>query len=323
VLSPLLLGIGFAVSLFRTDRTLSGAASRPARSVLILNGAALAEQAHTGQLRAEGVEAVFRNIDELAMVIDTGGVRIYETVDGRDLADFGLIQAASYPPPTATLLNAIAAYLDYQKVRSANIAGIGAPTKLLQYVCLAQAGLAVPATRYLPTPLLRCAYPILADTLGQPFVLKSLRPSRGPSSLITSQSAFAARLGSVDDTCAIFLAQEFIPTDTTLRLFVFGHQASVTVQRNCLGMNPALRGPTFNPSANATAVDPAAQRLAARAAAVMGFDIASVDLARHWTTGRWYVLEVSATPPICTGDLATDKLRAYSSYLQRRTRQRD
>src|SRR3984957_3235475 len=135
----------FALSPLRPP--LPAHASRaPRRSALILNGAELAEA--KDDLGADEFEVVFRSIDELAFTIKAGAVGVHETATGRDLADFAFVQVASFPSPTGTLLNAVAAYLRHQGVDAVNAEGIGAPTRLLQYVRFAQAGLPVPASRY-------------------------------------------------------------------------------------------------------------------------------------------------------------------------------
>src|SRR5437667_8002511 len=108
------------------------------KPALVLNGAALCEHYDLGrELRAAGVEVVFRSIDDIAVDIGPNGVRIQETVDGRDLADFGLVQVLAYQRPTATLLNAVADYAAAMGVRTVNLNGIGAPTRLFKYVRLA------------------------------------------------------------------------------------------------------------------------------------------------------------------------------------------
>jgi hypothetical protein len=91
---------------------------------------------------------VSRGIDELAFTIETGSVRVYETVSGWALEDFGFVQIVSFLNPTGTLLNAVTAYLLHQGVEVVNMEGIGAPTRLLQYVRFAQAGIPVPDARY-------------------------------------------------------------------------------------------------------------------------------------------------------------------------------
>jgi glutathione synthase/RimK-type ligase-like ATP-grasp enzyme len=240
----------------------------------------MAESADAGYFAARGVDAVFRDISEIAITVATGKVRVYETVEGRDLADFGLVQAAGYPAPTATLLNAVAAYLDHRKVRGVNLNGIGAPTKLLHYVLLAQAGLQVPATRYVPVSLMQGVYPALARELGLPFVLKHLR-GRKSDTLIISHTERAAKLSNANEKRDTFLAQEFIPGNITLRVFVFGGTTPVSVLRDSLSLSAEGKFSECVTLADAARADPGARLLAVRAAAVMKYDVASVDLVQH------------------------------------------
>jgi glutathione synthase/RimK-type ligase-like ATP-grasp enzyme len=64
-------------------------------------------------------------------------------------------------------------------------------------------------------------------------------------------------------------------------------------------------------------LNPNVRQLAARAALLIGCDIAAVNLIQHWTTGKWCILDATATPAIATGAFAAEKLDAYSAYLRR------
>jgi hypothetical protein len=285
-----------------------------------LNGDGLANEVEAGRFRIEGVEVVFRSVGEIAIVVKSGYIRMYETVGGRDLAGFGLVQVSAYPPPTSTLLNAIGAFLASKIVPSISVAGIGAPTKLFQYVRLAQASLPVPETRYAPRPLLQDSYPSLAEELGLPFMLKALRYHVG-AELIASPADLAERLREAQRDGTLFYAQAFIPADSVLRLFVFGRDVPLATRRHSLAMMIAGEGSDDDVLVDSAAIDSAARQLAIGAAAAMKLEIASVDLIQHWATGQWYVLEVSGTPAIYTGQFCADKLQAYSAYLKQRTRQ--
>lgn len=161
----------------------------------MLNGEGLGELADfASELLAAGVEVIFRSIEEIAIYIDSEGVRIRETVSGRDLADFGLVQVFAYHRPTATLLNALEDYLAVKGVRTVNVAGIGAPTKLFKYVRLANRGLSIPSTVYLPPRLLPGAYHDLAAQLDLPFVMKPVTGGRGKTRLVSSEGAFTEEL---------------------------------------------------------------------------------------------------------------------------------
>ncbi len=319
-----------AVAVFLALRPADRPGSRsdsPARpqSALVLNGEKLlGPDGDPGGLCLDGFETVFRSIDELAFTVETGQVRVCETVDGRDLADFGLVQVAAFPRPTATLLNAVAAYLGNKGVPAVNAEGVGAPTKLLQYVRFAQAGLPVPATWYIPPQLIREAYPDLAGAFGLPFLLSALSGSGdGHDILITTPGDFAEQLPSVlGHRRVMFLAQELIPSDSIFYLLILGDEAPIVIRHPGIG-SARLRGAQQDGQMaliDPATFDPGARRLAVQAASLMGFDIAGVNLVQHCTTGQWYVLDASATPAISAGVFAPDKLGAYSTYLKRRLR---
>jgi hypothetical protein len=195
-IAVLVLGAGAALS--QASRSGSRLA-RAGRSALIINGQCLAP----AMVPAADVEVVFRSVDELAFTIETGRVRITETVEGRDLAGFGLVQVAAYPRPTASLINAIGDYLNYHRVPAVNIAGIGAPTKLGQYVQFAQAGLPVPATVYFAKDALAGSYSVIEKQLDLPFVLKALSASGGRYNyLVRYESEFRDHLENPDNAAA-------------------------------------------------------------------------------------------------------------------------
>jgi hypothetical protein len=286
----------------------------PRRSALILNGAALAEL--KDELCVEEYDVIFRGVDELAFTIEKSAVSVYETVTNRDLADFAFVQIASFPNPTGTLLNAIAAYLRHQGVDAVNAAGIGAPTRLLQYVRFAQSGIPVPATRYLPPRLLADAYPDLADHFGLPFILTAFRGGPGPRDLlIRDESSFAEHLRAARH--AYFLAREIIPADAIYRLLVLGHQVSIVMRQSIsFGESCLLPDEEQISLVDSAALSPDARTLGVQAASLMELDVAEVRMVRHWMSGEWYVLETSATPPFSAGAFVQDKVNAYTAYLQ-------
>ena len=307
-----------ALALRPRRRPPDGPARAPRQSALILNGAALAEL--KDEFGAEEHHVVFRSVDDLAFTIETGAVSVYETASNRDLADFAFVQIASFPNPTGTLLNAIAAYLRHQGVDAVNAEGIGAPTRLLQYVQFAQASIPVPTTRYLPPRLLAGAYSDLADQFGLPFILSALRGGTGRRNiLIRDEPSFDGLLQAAGR--AYFLAREFIPADATYRLLVLGHQVSIVMRQgfsfgeSCLPSIPEEGEISLIDSAT---LGPDAGMLAVQAASLMGLDIAEVRMVRHLMTGEWYVLDTSATPPFSTGAFVQDKVSAYTAYLQRK-----
>jgi glutathione synthase/RimK-type ligase-like ATP-grasp enzyme len=58
--------------------------------------------------------------------------------------------------------------------------------------------------------------------------------------------------------------------------------------------------------------------MARRATALMGYDVAGVNVLQGRRTQQWYLLEVNCAPAIGSGTFATEKTRAYARYLQTR-----
>lgn len=294
-----------------------------ARSLLIINGQPL-DAADDSFI--EGVETVFRSIDDLAFVISVDRrVRVYETVEGRDLANFGLVQVAGYPRPTATLINAVTAYLRSYRVPIINANGVAAPTKLFHYLLLAQAGLPVPATVYLSPGLLERSYDSVVSEVGSPFVLKALSASGGRHNyLIIDQDAFSRQLLRFRHTNVRFLAQTFVANDSTYRLLVFGDEVRLAIR--CTSRNGSHLTNTEQ-GGHATLIgpellDPDVRRLAVRAAALIGCDVAGVNLMQDLITGEWFILDTNSAPPTGTGPFIEDRAVAYATYLRKRLRAR-
>jgi len=288
------------------------------RSILILNGEELTD--FENELTAEKYEVVIRGIDELAFTIETGAVDLYETASNRHLSDFAFVQLASFSSPTGTLLNVIAAYLRHEQICAVNTEGIGAPTRLLQYVRFAHAGMPVPAIRYLPPRFLVNAYPDLAEQFGLPFVLTALRGAGGRQDLlIRNEPSFAESLRA--HPTAYFLAREFIPAVATYHLLVLGQEVPIVMRKEITFGESHLANVSEAEQISlidAPTLSPNARILAVQAASLMDLEVAEVRMVRHWATGEWYVLDANATKPFDAGVFGRDKVSAYADYLRRR-----
>ncbi|MFD9053457.1 ATP-grasp domain-containing protein [Streptomyces zaomyceticus] len=290
------------------------------RDLLIINGEVFQPGCCVSQgLELGDVEAHFCGINEIAFSIESGRTRVYEIVGDRDLADFAFIHVAAYPRPTATLLSSIEVYLRHRGRQTLSVSGISAPTKIYQLMVLAQAGLPVPTTLYLPRHLLDRSFGEVAEKLGLPFVLKAMNASGGRLNfLIETEIDF---LRYVDDPAfarAGFLAQQFVPNNGTFRTLVFGGDVPVVMHR-CSTDGSHLSNTEQGGHAtlfDAETFDAEAVQMAVRAAALLECEIAGVNLVQDRLTRQWYVLEVGSSPAIGSGAFAAEKTQAYSSYIR-------
>ncbi|MEF9915425.1 hypothetical protein RJT17_35495 [Streptomyces sp. P5-A9] len=291
------------------------------RDLLVINGEAFQPEhaASAGLNLGDEFKTYFCGIEDIAFSVESGRTLVYETVGGRNLAEFGLVQIASYPRPTATLLSSIAAYLKHQQRPIVNAATISAPTKLYQLMLLAQDNLPVPATFYLPRQLLKGSFADLADRLGLPFVLKAMNAGGGRLNfLIETEIDFLRYVEDPAHTKVAFLAQQFIPNNGTFRCLVFGRDVPVIMHR-CSTDGSHLSN--TEQSGHATLFDVETFEtdvlgMAVRAVELLGCEIAGVNLVQDRHTRVWHVLEVSSSPAIGTGAFADQKTRAYSAYLR-------
>lgn len=306
----------------RTVTSQIPARSQAGRDLLMLNGDTF-QSAHgvSVALDLDNVNTVFRRIDDIAFFIEPGQTRVYETVSGRDLAEFTLIQVIAYPRPTATLLSAISAYLDHWGRPPLDATGISAPTKLYQLMMLAQNGLPVPTTLYLPHNRRGSSFDSIAVRLGVPFVLKTMHGSGGRLNfLVNTETDFHRLIGDPAHERVTFLAQQFIPNNGTFRILVFGHDVPIVMHRcNTDGshLTNTERG------GHATLFDPgtfdsAVVAMVVCAASVMSYQVAGVNIVQDRHTRQWYLLEVNCAPALGSGMFAAEKTRAYANYLRTR-----
>ncbi|MGW2564313.1 ATP-grasp domain-containing protein [Streptomyces sp. NPDC001514] len=291
------------------------------RDLLVVNGEVFQAgcAVSAGLELGDEVTPVFRGIEDIAFSVETGRTRVYETVGSRDLAEFGLVQIASYPRPTATLLGCISAYLKHRRRPAVNAAAVNAPTKLYQLMVLAQDGLPVPATVHLPRRLLNDSFEDLANRLGLPFVLKAMNTGGGRLNfLIETEIDFLRYVEDPAHAKVAFLAQQFIPHNGTFRTLVFGRDVPILMHR-CSTDGSHLTNTEQGGHATLFDVEtfePDVLRMAVRAAELMECEIAGVNLVQDRLTRQWYVLEVSSSPAIGTGAFVEQKTRAYSAYLR-------
>lgn len=287
---------------------------------LILNGNGLISPAVIGEGQHSAVDAYHCSIDDLAFFVSTDDVEVRDLVHGRDLGSFSLVQVASYPRPTGSLLSALNAHLRACG-RPLIAAPVEVPSKLCQFVKYAHAGLPVAPTAYLSAKHLGDSYQEIAETLGEPFVLRSLTSGDSRNDrLVRSERDFAELLGPTGRPFRMFFAQQYIPRNGRFQLLLLGGEVSVIVHRCPTG------APEYSGGLEADHItqfdveefDPAIKALAVRSAALLECDIVVVNLVQDRTEGSWYLLEANLSPDLRSGPFADAGARAYSRYLERR-----
>jgi hypothetical protein len=291
-------------------------------AALVLNCDGLARNAAlVNSLAADGVDVTFRSIDQLSFEAGPDGVCVRETVAGRDLADFGLVQVMAYQRPTSMLLNAVADYLAVRLIHAVSFTGLSVPTKLFKYVRLANRGVRVPSTIYLPPQTLAHSFGVLAERLDLPFVMKTVTGGGGRmTSLVNDETDLARRLRDDEHARLGFLAQELVPPDGCYSLMVLGGTVAYAARNAEPARYTVLQRPCWlaEEAIEPETVDPAAVAVSVRAAAALDYDVAGVRVVRHWTDSGWRVLDICPNPPIDTGRSRDVKADAYRAYLKRR-----
>lgn len=299
---------------------------RPAvKPALVLNGEGVSGREDLATSLADaGIEVVFRNMDELTVNIGSDGVKIRETRSGRDLAEFGMVQVMGYRRGAGSLMNVLADYLDTNCVPSANVNGVGAPTRLFKYGRLANRGLPILDTAYLPPHQIDGVFASLAEQLDLPFVLKSVAGGDGqPARLVSSEATLLEWLDRPGPKDQGLIAQELIPPDGFCFVLVFGGHASLSMCRSGDNVDDVINGFSWDEAEDVhmRPLDRKVQEIAERAAAALEYDVAGVHMVKHWATQLWYVSDVSPNPAISGGRYAAERVGAYCAYLRRRLAQ--
>jgi hypothetical protein len=291
--------------------------------VMLLGGEELRTSADFKEhVRRSSRRVSFRSIEDIAIRMTCGAVRMTEIVGGHDLREFASVQVLSYPRGAANLLNSLADYLSSHGVRAVNVGIVDAPTKLYKYVRMANRGLPIPDTIYLPHNRLPVAFPELAESFDVPFVLKSVAGGGGRSrTVVADEKTFGDTVRRAAGKQMRLLAQELVPVDAQQRLVVFGGRVRAAQEFVETDQSDVLRRARWD-GARSVPVDEVPEALAGiavAAAEAMNYDLAAVYLTRNWTTSRWQVMDISASPLAGAGLHPEGVAGLYALFLDETT----
>lgn len=118
----------------------------------------------------------------------------------------------------------------------------------------------------------------------------------------------------------VFVAQPFIPNDGDYRMLVMGNEVEVIFKRTGDKDSTHLNNTSAGGKSeliNKSEISKEVLGMAVRAAKIDKLSVAGVDLIQSKENGEWAVLEVNMSPQLITGDFHEEKVKAYSSFLDR------
>jgi len=195
-------------------------------------------------------------------------------------------------------------------------------SKLYEYTLLANNGIRIPDSVFVTIRTLKTQFETITKDIGLPFVLKGIHVSKGEYNyLIKDEKSFKNALKEADEEQVYLIAQKFIPNDSDYRVLIFGQTIELVIERK----KPAEDTHLNNTSKGGSAVLHEVEHLPAdvchdslRAAALLGRDVAGVDMMQGSEDGLWYCLEVNDGPQIASGAYVEEKAEAFAQFINRK-----
>jgi glutathione synthase/RimK-type ligase-like ATP-grasp enzyme len=185
---------------------------------------------------------------------------------------------------------------------------------LSQYICLLEAGIAIPKSLMGAPEVLIEYYTRYGFVF--PFIMKDKAGARGQGNyLVHSDDEMRAVAEKHPDRT--FIVQEFIPNDGDYRVFVIGGKAQLLIYRtasNGSHLNNISQGGSAALVPLSDLPDGAIAE-SERAAAIFGRDVAGVDLVLSKADGNYYCFEVNRAPQIEHASFEQEKAQILRDYL--------
>lgn len=261
--------------------------------------------------------------DDLRFDVQTNKVHVSEITTGRDLADFDIVYFKSHKNKYECAV-AAARYLAYKHVPffDQELLTHVSYDKLSEQVALALHGVPVPSALTVSKEHLPTEFKTAAKVFGLPLVCKEINADRGRKNfLLQNEQDLQAVLDQAEPSDT-YMLQQFVPNDGYMRLFVFGADVGLTVQRTPVGHADRRKTHLNNATGgtNATLVEPskvpsAAYDLSIRASRLLNRQVSGVDVIQDKNTKQWYVLEVNTAPQLKTGSYVPEKRVALAQFL--------
>ncbi len=275
------------------------------------------------ELSKDGMRIVTATYNDLLIGLGDKRNRITIGAKGEDIADFALVfLRAGSIKGHADVAAAVANYLSNRHVEfiDRTVVSYSLNSRLLQYVNLYDHGVQIPRTVFLTPPQLSRNFDKCVAELGTPFVLKStLMSQAGHTYLVNSRQDFDRIIAQADDLGLWLLAQQYIDSDYSYKLLVFGRQVGLIIRRkhhnNQSNLDSIPKSDEVS-LVDITAMPPAVIRRSVTAAQGLGLRMAGVDFIQDKHSKLWYCLEVKRAPQIDGGEFVEQKQASLAKYLQ-------
>lgn len=255
-------------------------------------------------------------IKELTVRADSGGLVIWDEMNGRDLADYDLvIFRLWYQNPEKAA--AAARYLQQHKIRffDSDVAEADHISKLHELTVLVSAGLPIIDT-LLASPQ-RLLTAMREQALPVPWVMKDIYGRKGQLNFLIRDEQDLARVLE-EHPKIIFMAQPYIPNKGDLRLFVIGGKVHFAIERkrktDVTHLNNISQGARSRFIELGELPDEC-KRLAEAASIALKREIAGVDLLIEEESGRVLILEVNSQPDLVSS-FEAEKIKSLADFIK-------
>lgn len=264
-----------------------------------------------------------RSFNELLAIASGDGVRVIETIGGRDIASYDLVYFKTHRRNYEFAI-AAAEYLEHRHVRfiDTELAKHTAYDKLTEMIRLALNHLPIPETFCASSEVLISMSEEIVAQIGEPFVCKEINADRGKQNYLLQTSAELRDVLRQTQPGERYMVQRYVPNDGYLRALVLGPEVALLVGRHAVRTTDSRKAHLNNPAggANAYLVESGeepdeARGLALAAARLMRRQVAGVDLLCDKNNGQWYILEVNAAPQIRSGSFPDRKAEAFAKFI--------
>lgn len=171
-------------------------------------------------------------------------------------------------------------------------------SKMHDLYCFKSSGLAVPKTVFVNS-VDDGTYGLLSRTVGFPMVAKEDKSRQGRDVfLLNTGPELEDFLHKIKDKAnsAVFEFQEFIPADFDVRVIVIGGEVLGAIKRKSSDPREFRHNISLGGIAEQMQISQKMEGMAVKAAGVLNYEFAGVDIITNKMTGEEYILEVNRSP---------------------------